>query len=127
MKKSRRRKQRTDSYPKLVHHRGTEKNQFLSSSPLPYSFLLLPCQTTVSPVEILSFLFSLCLCDSVVNKPGAVVLLRSRMRLVIHRQHVFHGKLCIALRRRQPFVTQHFLDRAQVCAFLQHVRAEGVP
>src|SRR5246500_5974484 len=124
MKKSRRRKQRTDSYPKLVHHRGTEKSQFFSSSPLPYSFLLLPCQTTVSPVESLSFLFSLCRCDSVVR---AVVLLRSRMRLVIHRQHVFHGKLCIALRRRQPFVAQHFLDRPQVCAFLQHVRAEGVP
>lgn len=52
--------------------------------------------------------------------------LRPRMRLVIHRQHMLHRKLRVALGRSQPLVPEQFLDRPQVCTFLQHVRAESV-
>src|SRR5260370_32950967 len=48
------------------------------------------------------------------------------MRLVVHLEHVFHRKLRGTLRRREAFVAEHLLDRAQVSDFFQHVRAEGM-
>ena len=62
---------------------------------------------------------TLCLC-------GECISLGSRMRLVVHRQHVLHGELRITLRGRETLVTKHFLDRTQISAFLQHVRAKSV-
>ena len=50
-----------------------------------------------------------------------------RMRLVVHLHHMLHRELRVALRGREPLVAQHFLDGAQVGAFLQHVRAKSVP
>src|SRR5258707_4533686 len=48
------------------------------------------------------------------------------MRLVVHLEYVFHRKLRVTLRRGDAFVAEQLLNRAQVCAFLQHVRAEGM-
>ena len=48
------------------------------------------------------------------------------MRLVINFQHVLHGQLRIALGCRKTLMAEHFLDGTQVCAFFEHVRAEGV-
>ena len=48
------------------------------------------------------------------------------MRLIVHLQHVFHRQLRVALRGRETFVAEQFLNGAQVGAFFQHVRAEGM-
>src|ERR1700736_2213600 len=48
------------------------------------------------------------------------------MRLVVHLQHVFHRKLRVTLRRGEAFMSEQLLDRTQVTAFFQHVRAEGM-
>ena len=53
-------------------------------------------------------------------------LLRPWMRLVVHLEDVFHGQLGVALRGREAFMAEKFLNGAQVGALLQHVRAEGV-
>src|SRR5207302_8833743 len=63
MKKRRRRKQRTDSNTKP----GSPQRH--SEEPILFFFSL--ARLRICPVESLGFLFSLCLCDSVVNKPGA--------------------------------------------------------
>src|SRR6266566_7882752 len=65
------------------------------------------------------FSVTLCLC-------GECISLGTRMCLVVHRQHVLHGELRITLRGRETLVTKHFLDRTQISAFLQHVRAKSV-
>jgi len=39
---------------------------------------------------------------------------------------MLHRELGVALRSREAFVAEHFLDCAQVCAFLKHVSAECV-
>ena len=49
------------------------------------------------------------------------------MCLVVHLQYMLHRKLGITLRSRQALVAEQFLNRAQVRAFFQHVRAEGMP
>ena len=48
------------------------------------------------------------------------------MRLVVDLQHMFHRQLRVALRSSETFVAEQFLNGAQVGAFLQHVRAEGM-
>ena len=48
------------------------------------------------------------------------------MRLIVDLQHVLHGELRVALGGREALVAEEFLNGAQVCAFFQHVRAEGV-
>src|SRR3954447_5814977 len=54
----------------------------------------------------------------------ASLLLRLRMRLVIHAQQMFHRELRVTLCSREPLMAQHLLNRAQVSAFFEHVRAE---
>ncbi len=54
------------------------------------------------------------------------VLLRPRMGLVVHLQHVFHRQLRVALRSRESFVAEQFLNCAEVGAFFQHVRPESM-
>ena len=54
-------------------------------------------------------------------------LSRPWMRTVVHRFQLRSCQLRIPLRRRQPLVPQHFLDRPQVRALLQHVRAKRMP
>ncbi len=49
------------------------------------------------------------------------------MRLVVHALHLPHGQLRIPLRRRQPLMPQHLLDRTQIRTLLQHVRAKRMP
>jgi hypothetical protein len=51
----------------------------------------------------------------------------ARMRLVVNLQHVLHRQLRVALRSGKTFVTEHLLNRPQVRALLEHVRAESVP
>ncbi len=51
---------------------------------------------------------------------------RVRMRFVVHVHHVLHGQLRVALCGREPLVAEHLLNRAQVSAFLQHVRTKGM-
>ena len=53
-------------------------------------------------------------------------LLRPWVSLIVNLQHMLHGKLGVALRCRQPLMAEQFLNRAQIGAFFQHVRAEGV-
>ena len=53
-------------------------------------------------------------------------LLRPRMRLIVHLQHMLHGQLRVALRSRKPFVPQQLLNRPQISAFLQHVRPKSM-
>src|SRR5215467_4133088 len=53
-------------------------------------------------------------------------LLRPRMRLVVHRQHVLHGELGVALCSRQSFMTKHLLDSTKIGAFFQHMCPEGM-
>ena len=53
-------------------------------------------------------------------------LLRPRMRLIVNLQHMLHRQLRVALRGREAFMAEQLLNRAQVGAFLQHVRAEGM-
>ena len=52
------------------------------------------------------------------------ILLRPRMRLIVNLQHMLDGKLRVALGGRKTFVTEHFLDGAQIGAFLQHVSSK---
>src|SRR6267142_1945328 len=54
-------------------------------------------------------------------------LFRPRVGLVVHIHDVFDRKLRVALGGCQTFVSQQFLNRPQVRAFFQHVRAEGMP
>lgn len=49
-----------------------------------------------------------------------------RMRLVIHLLHLAYGQLCIPLRRRQPLVSQQFLNSPQISSVFQHVGAKGM-
>ena len=49
-----------------------------------------------------------------------------RMRLVVHIHHMLHRQLRVSLRRRESLMTEHLLNRTQVRAFLQHVRAKCV-
>src|SRR5437588_12881564 len=63
MKKSRRRKQRTDSNPKP----GSPQRH--SEEPILFFFSL--ARLRICPVESLGFLFSLWLCGPVVSKPGS--------------------------------------------------------
>src|SRR5580700_9556041 len=56
-----------------------------------------------------------------------VGLLRPRMGLVVYGQHVLYGELGVTLGRRKALMAEHLLDRAEVGAFFEHVRAEGVP
>ena len=49
------------------------------------------------------------------------------MRPIVYLQHVLHGELRITLGSSQALMTEQFLDRAQVGAFFQHVRPEGMP
>src|ERR1700692_3569955 len=62
---------------------------------------------------------------TVVTAPTRL-LLRTGMRLIVNLKNVLHGKLRIALRCGQTLVAEQFLNCAQVGAFFQHVRAEGV-
>src|SRR6266851_4046758 len=48
------------------------------------------------------------------------------MCLVVNLQHMLHRKLRVTLRSGEAFVAEQLLDRAQVGAFFQHVRAEGM-
>jgi hypothetical protein len=52
--------------------------------------------------------------------------LRSRMRLIVDLQDMLHRELGIPLCGGQAFMAEQFLNRTQVSAFLQHVRAKGV-
>ena len=45
---------------------------------------------------------------------------------VVDLEHVLHGELGVALRGGQALMSEHFLDGAQVGAFGQQVRGEGV-
>jgi len=55
---------------------------------------------------------------------GYLLSARPRMRLVVHPLHLPRRQVRVSLRRREPLVPQYLLDRAQVRALLQHVRAE---
>ena len=44
--------------------------------------------------------------------------------LLVHHRQLRSGQLRISLRRREPFVPQQFLNRAQVRAFLQQVSSK---
>lgn len=48
------------------------------------------------------------------------------MSSIVDLKHMLHRKLGVALRRREPFVSEHFLDGAKVGTLLQHVRAESM-
>jgi hypothetical protein len=48
------------------------------------------------------------------------------MGLIVDALHLAGGELGVALRGGEALVAEHLLDGAQVGAFLQHVRAEGV-
>src|SRR5207302_8138422 len=48
------------------------------------------------------------------------------MCLVVDGENMLHGELGVALGCGQPLVAEHFLNRAQVGAFLQHVGTESV-
>src|ERR1019366_9327522 len=52
--------------------------------------------------------------------------LRVRMRPVVNLHHVLDRQLRVTLRGRETLVAEHLLDGAQVGAFFQHVRAEGM-
>ena len=49
------------------------------------------------------------------------------MGLIVNLEHVLDGKLGVALGGGETLVAEHLLNRAQIGAFLQHVRAEGMP
>src|SRR5579864_139934 len=49
------------------------------------------------------------------------------MGLVIHAEQVLHRELGISLRGRKALVAKHFLNRAEISPFFEHVRAEGMP
>ena len=49
-----------------------------------------------------------------------------RMCLIVDLQHMLGRKLRIALGGGEALVAQEFLNRAQIGAFFQHVRAECV-
>jgi len=65
---------------------------------------------------------------SIGGRPGQPIepLLGPRMRPVVDVHHVPDRKLRIALGGCQPFMSEQFLDRAQVRSFFEHVCAEGV-
>ena len=54
------------------------------------------------------------------------MLLRPRMRLIVNLQHMLDGKLRVTLGGRKTFMPEHFLDRAQIGAFFQHVSSKRV-
>ena len=53
-------------------------------------------------------------------------LFRTRVRLVIDVEQVFHRELRVTLRGRQSLVTKQFLNRAQIGAFFEHVGAKSM-
>ena len=49
------------------------------------------------------------------------------MSLVVNLKHVLDGELGVALGGGKTLVAEHFLNRAQVGAFLEQVGAERMP
>ena len=58
------------------------------------------------------------------NSGASAQLARPRMRLVVDLRQLRGGQLRVALRRREPLVAEQFLNRTQVSAFFQQMRAE---
>ena len=54
------------------------------------------------------------------------LLLRARMGAVVNLCELSRGELRVALRGREPLVTEQFLDGAQVGSLFQQMRAKGV-
>jgi hypothetical protein len=54
-------------------------------------------------------------------------LLGSRMGLIVDLKNMLDGELRVALSGGKTLVAEHFLNRAQVRAFLQHVGPERMP
>src|SRR5271165_6804016 len=52
--------------------------------------------------------------------------LRPRMRLIVNLQHMLHRQLRVALGGRQTLVAQQLLNRPQISALLEHVRAKSM-
>ena len=61
--------------------------------------------------------------------PGScfALLLGSGMRAVVDLGHLPDRQLRVSLRRGEPLMPQQLLDRPQIRALLQHVRAKRVP
>ena len=48
------------------------------------------------------------------------------MSAVVNGQQLIRRDMCIALRRTERRVPQHFLDRAQIRTFVKQVRRKGM-